>query len=105
MWKRWPSPTKAGGAGPGPGTNTAKGVRDGRATKGDFVRQSLDQFAEKEQTIQSQLEALRQYSADKGFEIIAEYLDEGYCSENKPRSFDWLRANGIPTARGELVEP
>ena len=33
---------------------------------------------EKGQTIQSQVEALCKYAQDKGYQIVAEYKDEGY---------------------------
>lgn len=36
---------------------------------------------EKQETVSSQLEALRQYAADKGFQIFNEYIDEGYSGE------------------------
>ena len=42
-----------------------------------YARVSTD-LQEREQTIQSQLEALRRYAREKGYEIVAEYVDEGY---------------------------
>lgn len=42
-----------------------------------YCRVSTD-LQEKEHTIESQLEALRKYAQDKGYEVVAEYLDEGY---------------------------
>ena len=47
---------------------------------------------EKEHTIQSQLEALRKYAQDKGYQLVAEYLDDGYrgATLERPR-LDSLR--------------
>ncbi len=47
---------------------------------------------EKDQTIQSQLEALRKYAKEKGYEIIDEYIDEGYSGATLERpGLDKLR--------------
>jgi len=42
-----------------------------------YCRVSTD-LQEKEQTVQSQLEDLRKHAHEKGYEIVAEYLDDGY---------------------------
>ena len=40
---------------------------------------------EKEHTISSQLDALRQYAQDNGYEVVGEYLDEGYSGATLDR--------------------
>jgi site-specific DNA recombinase len=55
---------------------------------------------EKEHTIQSQLEALRKYAQDKGYEVVGEYLDEGYSGATLERPGldalrDALRSGGL----------
>ncbi len=56
-----------------------------------YCRVSTD-LQEKEHTIQSQLEALRKYALDKGYKIVAEYLDEGYSGATLERpGLDRLR--------------
>ena len=50
------------------------------------------ELQEKEQTIQSQLEDLRKRALERGYEIVAEYLDEGYSGAILPRpGLDALR--------------
>ena len=47
---------------------------------------------EREHTIQGQLEALRKYAQDRGYEIVAEYLDDGYSGATLGRpQLDRLR--------------
>ena len=47
---------------------------------------------EQEATIQSQLEALRSYANDKGYQIVAEYVDDGYSGATLERpDLDRLR--------------
>lgn len=36
---------------------------------------------EKQETVSSQLEALKQFAADKGFQVFNKYIDEGYSGE------------------------
>ena len=62
-----------------------------------YCRVSTD-LQEKEHTIQSQLEALRKYAQDKGYQLVAEYLDDGYSGATleRPR----LTACGMPSAPG-----
>ena len=56
-----------------------------------YCRVSTD-LQEKEHTIQSQLEALRKYAQDKGYDIVAEYLDDGYSGATLERpGLDSLR--------------
>jgi site-specific DNA recombinase len=40
---------------------------------------------EKEQTIGSQLEALRSYASDNGLELVEEFIDDGYCGARLDR--------------------
>ncbi|MCP3882929.1 MAG: recombinase family protein, partial [Sulfitobacter sp.] len=40
---------------------------------------------EKEQTIGSQLEALRRYASDNGLELVEEFIDDGYCGARLDR--------------------
>ena len=42
-----------------------------------YSRVSTD-LQEREQTIESQVEALRKYAQEKGYQLVAEYRDEGY---------------------------
>ena len=47
---------------------------------------------EREHTIQGQLEALRKYAQDRGYQIVAEYLDDGYSGATLGRpQLDRLR--------------
>ena len=56
-----------------------------------YARVSTE-LQEKEATIQSQLEALRKYAQDKGYEVVAEYCDEGYSGATLVRpGLDRLR--------------
>ena len=56
-----------------------------------YARVSTD-LQEKEQTIRSQLEALRKYAQDKGYDVVAEYKDEGYSGATLERpGLDQLR--------------
>ena len=56
-----------------------------------YARVSTD-LQEKEGTIQSQTEALRRYAQERGYAIVAEYLDEGYSGATLERpGFDRLR--------------
>ena len=56
-----------------------------------YARVSTD-LQEKEQTIRSQLEALRKYAQDKGYDVVAEYKDEGYSGATLERPcLDQLR--------------
>jgi site-specific DNA recombinase len=56
-----------------------------------YARVSTD-LQEKEGTIQSQIEALRHYAQEKGYAIMAEYLDEGHSGATLERpGFDRLR--------------
>jgi len=56
-----------------------------------YCRVSTD-LQEKEQTIQSQVEALRKYAHDKGYEVVAEFLDDGYSGATLERpALDKLR--------------
>src|SRR3972149_4239756 len=56
-----------------------------------YSRVSTD-LQEREQTIQSQIEALRKYALDKGHQIVAEYRDEGYSGATLERpDLDRLR--------------
>lgn len=56
-----------------------------------YARVSTD-LQEKEHTIESQLEALRSYAWDRGYEVVAEYLDEGYSGATMERpGLDRLR--------------
>ena len=64
---------------------------------GEQVRAALytrvsTNLQEREQTIQSQVEALRKYADDKGYEIVGEYQDEGYSGATLERpGLDQLR--------------
>ena len=49
-----------------------------------YCRVSTD-LQEKEQTIGSQIEALREYARGKGYEVIYEYLDDGYSGATLER--------------------
>nr|AJG38137.1 putative invertase [bacterium enrichment culture clone fosmid MGS-K1] len=56
-----------------------------------YCRVSTD-MQEKERTIQSQLEALRKYAAERQYEIAREFLDEGYSGATLERpGLDHLR--------------
>ena len=56
-----------------------------------YARVSTDQ-QEKEATIQSQVEALRKYAHEKGYQIAVEYLDDGYSGSTLARpGLDSLR--------------
>ncbi len=56
-----------------------------------YSRVSTDQ-QEKEHTIQSQVEALRAYAASKGYQVVAEYQDDGYSGATLQRpGLDRLR--------------
>jgi site-specific DNA recombinase len=56
-----------------------------------YARVSTD-LQEKENTIESQLEALRRYARDKGYQVVAEYVDEGYSGATMERpGLDRLR--------------
>ena len=56
-----------------------------------YSRVSTD-LQEKDQTIQSQIEALRDYAQDNGFEVVAEFEDEGYSGATLERpGLDRLR--------------
>ncbi|MCL5265483.1 MAG: recombinase family protein [Chloroflexi bacterium] len=56
-----------------------------------YCRVSTD-LQEKEQTIQSQVETLRKYAYDKGYEVVAEFLDDGYSGATLERpGLDRLR--------------
>jgi site-specific DNA recombinase len=67
-----------------------------------YCRVSTD-LQEKEHTIESQLEALRHHAKDKGYEIVAEYTDEGYSGACLERpGLDRLR-DAIRTRDFELV--
>ncbi len=56
-----------------------------------YGRTSTD-LQEKEHTIGSQLDALRKYAQDKGYEVVGEYLDEGYSGATLDRpGLDRLR--------------
>ena len=56
-----------------------------------YARTSTD-LQEKEHTIGSQLDALRKYAQDKGYQVFREYLDEGYSGATLDRpGLDRLR--------------
>ena len=56
-----------------------------------YARVSTD-LQEREQTVQSQLEALRTYLKERGYVLIAEYVDEGYSGATLDRpGLDRLR--------------
>ena len=56
-----------------------------------YARVSTD-LQEREHTIQGQLEALRKYAQDRGYQIVAEYLDDGYSGATLDRpQLDRLR--------------
>ncbi|MFC1945095.1 recombinase family protein, partial [Chloroflexota bacterium] len=56
-----------------------------------YCRVSTD-LQEKQHTIQSQFEALRKYAQDKGYQVVAEYKDEGYSGATLERpGLDHLR--------------
>jgi len=67
-----------------------------------YCRVSTD-LQEKEHTIESQLEALRHYALNKGYEIVAEYTDEGYSGAVLERpGLDRLR-DAVHTRDFDLV--
>ena len=67
-----------------------------------YARVSTDQ-QEKEATIQSQVEALRKYAHDKGYQITGEYLDDGYSGAKLARpGLDKLR-DGLGSGGVDLV--
>ncbi len=56
-----------------------------------YARVSTD-LQEREQTVLSQLEALRSYLKERGYVLIAEYVDEGYSGATLDRpGLDRLR--------------
>ena len=56
-----------------------------------YCRVSTD-LQEKEHTIESQLEALRAYAQNKGYQVVAEYLDDGHSGATLKRpGLDQLR--------------
>src|SRR6266404_1116689 len=56
---------------------------------------------EKEHTIGSQLEALRNYAAQNGMEIVEEFTDEGYSGARLDRpALDRVRPGTANRARG-----
>ncbi len=67
-----------------------------------YARVSSDR-QEQEQTIQSQLEALRSYAWDKGYEVVGEYLDDGVSGATLERpGLDQVR-DQLTTADFEVV--
>jgi site-specific DNA recombinase len=67
-----------------------------------YARVSTD-LQEKEQTIESQLETLRHYAADRSYEVVAEYIDEGYSGATLARpGLDRLR-DTLPDGGFDLV--
>lgn len=67
-----------------------------------YCRVSTD-LQEKEHTIESQLEALRRCAQNKGYEVVAEFLDEGYSGATLERpSLDKLR-DALPFGEFDLV--
>mgnify|MGYP000288843710 FL=1 len=67
-----------------------------------YARVSTDQ-QEKEATIQSQVEALRKYAHDKGYQIAVEYLDNGYSGAKLARpGLDKLR-DGLGSGEFDVV--
>ena len=66
------------------------------------ARVSTDQ-QEKEATIQSQVEALRKYAHEKGYQIAVEYLDDGYSGAKLARpGLDKLR-DGLGSGEFDVV--
>ena len=62
---------------------------------------------EREHTIQGQLEALRKYAQDRGYQIVAEYLDDGYSGatlDRPPFGYRWIRRNEVRRAHLEIDE-
>lgn len=58
-----------------------------------YARVSTD-LQEREQTIRSQLDALRRHAQQKGYQIVAEYTDEGYSGATLERpGLDRLRTD------------
>ena len=49
-----------------------------------YARVSTD-LQEKEHTIDSQLEALREYAHKNGYQVVVEYLDDGYSGATLDR--------------------
>ena len=67
-----------------------------------YARVSSD-LQEKEQTIQSQLEALRRYAQDKGYQVVSEYKDDGYSGATLERpGLDQMR-DAMRSADFDLV--
>ena len=67
-----------------------------------YARVSTDQ-QEKEATISSQVEALRKYAQDKGYQIAVEYLDDGYSGAKLARpGLDTLR-DGLGSGEFDVV--
>jgi site-specific DNA recombinase len=67
-----------------------------------YARVSSD-LQEKEHTIESQLEALRRYARDKGYEVVAEYVDEGYSGATLQRpGLDQVR-DALRSGKFEVV--
>ena len=56
-----------------------------------YARVSTD-LQEKEETIDSQVEDLRRRARDRGYDVVAEYLDDGYSGATLERpGLDRLR--------------
>ena len=67
-----------------------------------YARTSTD-LQEKEHTIRSQLDALRKYAQDKGYQVFREYLDEGYSGATLDRpGLDGLR-DDLPSGEFRIV--
>ena len=67
-----------------------------------YARVSTD-LQEKEQTIRSQLEALRGYVLERGYIIVAEYIDDGYSGATLDRpGLDRLR-DALRTGEMDVV--
>lgn len=50
-----------------------------------YARVSSKEQAEKELSIPAQLKAIREYCQDKGWQLVAEYLDEGKSAKTADR--------------------
>ncbi len=67
-----------------------------------YARVSTDQ-QEKEATIQGQVEALRKYAHDKGYQIAVEYIDDGPSGAKLARpGLDKLR-DGLDSGEFDVV--
>ena len=67
-----------------------------------YARVSTD-LQEKEHTIDSQLEALREYAHKNGYQVVAEYLDDGYSGATLERpGLDRMR-DALSLAEFDLV--